>query len=535
MSFLKQPRSGHQTSVPHRRDAKKRRERSEKELEEISAFFLQKDVSGKFDVQGSKRPRSSGLSRLGEGTGHSAAYESGRHESWSPSKIEGGMDDHLTGYNEEHDLQRDWSKANTYVTWSPSHLSPSRSQRPHPTELQRSSTPATIRDALVRSGVFDNTGILHETPAVRGNKQLQPEDPLFVCSNTAEQLSAPAPQPQAIRIVRYHDRGIMASDDASLQDAHSRDTEHTSTRNVHEDELSTTNPKSTAIQTDVARNAESSAEPTATSSGNNNPSDLVGIEKLGNQQGDGDDTIAGPSRPVAPKSTLVSKLEAITDGLVRDDFRQPAVAAMHVIEHRVNIIDETSFQQSSVPTSDQALSSRPTILQERMRQAQYSLPVLAAQSYPSGSSQSPLIGVPASSIVSEYSATAAAHDERFSYPIAKENSTSVDSVSTRAHPALQTMHDYIVQLEQEVRDRPQEIECNERHDDLEEIDAEEPHAAFLGGADEHIQPFIDPIDRDYDRAPCNASHHAWGNVATLEEDDEQRFLSSFWKPNRYTI
>lgn len=86
----------------------------------------------------------------------------------------------------------------------------------------------------------------------------------------------------------------------------------------------------------------------------------------------------------------------------------------------------------------------------------------------------------------------------------------------------QSIQDYISQIEEEVLGRTRDdssrtlpiIERNHVHG---------PKHPDLAG------------DSLRDGALSTTSHHSRTHAQTLEENEEQKFISSFWRPNRYPV
>lgn len=211
MHFLKRPPP--QKPVPRGRERAKRR--GERELEEVSAFFLHKDLPEASGIPGRDQPTVSGASSLDRAARISSASIIGAAPHQSRSDEENG--------HEVPDMDRESSRGATNWTWSSSYVPLERGTaqasvaREHvPTQ---SSTPSRSQDALERTGIFMNTGITHvdrpkkaSKATSRSKNNSSNREPLAVASadilNRQQDTSS-----QNVRIVRYHDRGVMANEE----------------------------------------------------------------------------------------------------------------------------------------------------------------------------------------------------------------------------------------------------------------------------------------------------------------------------------
>ncbi|ROW10826.1 hypothetical protein VPNG_05290 [Cytospora leucostoma] len=111
----------------------------------------------------------------------------------------------------------------------------------------------------------------------------------------------------------------------------------------------------------------------------------------------------------------------------------------------------------------------------------------------------------------------------------------------------QSMQDYIAWLEQDVLSRPQQDDSgtgtpNSQHNESQAYGMENlAHVDQVQG----VQPFLEDggqVGRLWEtytppeiQTPCRSSLHGRADVQYMQDEEEQRFTSNFWRPNRYPI
>ncbi|KAG8164881.1 hypothetical protein KVR01_005156 [Diaporthe batatas] len=209
MHFLKRPAP----QRPIHRDRERAKKRGERELEEVSAFFLHKGTAEAPGAPGRNHPRVSGSSSLDRATRGSSALSTDA----PPQQSRAG--EHYGHCSPG--LDKESSRA-TYWTWSSSDSAPRRrvaqgtASREH--VPAQNSTPSSSSNELQHKKTFDNEGVGYvERPRQDPSAKSRPKD-ISVTRDSLAMVSSdvcnlqPDISRQNIRIVRYHDRGVMASD-----------------------------------------------------------------------------------------------------------------------------------------------------------------------------------------------------------------------------------------------------------------------------------------------------------------------------------
>lgn len=212
MHFLKRPPPP--KPVPREREKAKRR--GERELEEVSAFFLHKGMPEASSGSGRDHPAMSGPSSLDRATRGSSAFGID-----APPHHSGPGDEYV---HRSPGMDRESSRGATTRTWSSSCAAPER----QPTQASgakehvpaKSSTPSPTQNALGRTTGSENADV---RCVGRSRQVLSATSRSKIISSTREPLAMvsaeivnrqPDMSTQNVRIVRYHDRGVMASEEA---------------------------------------------------------------------------------------------------------------------------------------------------------------------------------------------------------------------------------------------------------------------------------------------------------------------------------
>lgn len=554
MSFLKQPRREPQKPLSRRRKSEK--ERDEREREEISAFFLHKDLPGRDDARARRQPTVSGLSSVGEQTGDSSMTKLGRQ----------------VPRNEPDPRGKGSSRASTYVSWSTSHPSPGLGRvRPNDCVDTRdpvhegSSTPADVREALAQSGIFDNTGILYgprpgrksEADRVYFTDDSARKSSTFLAQGTAQNSEA-APN-LAVRIVHYQDRGTSANEEFSCTDPPAGYTKDDLQRHASADaELGGMDVLKHTIQ-DVSLMPENAvtAMPPPNSNANKPIRDGLPIasasDRITNMNQEDPGCQTGPARPRSPKWAVIEDLEAAAQDLRTEACPQAASSAPWMAQH-----DYRSYG---------GLETRPTLAATNVPRPSPHPPNSTHDTgWPSGhviaptlndhrgtEMTLPLFGSTASAprfpVTTDPTRCCVPHKLVVNGALYQPNQRTMplsdtiemtrwgrDMATTQDSQAQQSFQSYITQLEHEVLDYPREYGRHRVSPVTSGVNVGGPMLEDLDGI---------TLDNDYQLQPHVTSYNSPGEleprnflyqdtiVPSLEHDEEDRFASSFWRPHRY--
>lgn len=567
MSFLKQSRREPQKPLSRRRELEDKR--GEREREEISAFFLRKSLPERSDMQGRRRPGVSELSCHSDRAGDNPTHTHERLHALNQPRLLPESDNHLTQIHEQTPREeKKESKASTYMTWSTSRASPGLRKPSVSHTRALSSTPVRVREALARSGIFDNTGIAYGNSHTCEEHQIgaSPKGGLASASSppmgqTSEQAAQPVLD-QPVRIVRYQDRGTMA-------EQRSRDLENHSRQSSMQDGHATAQaePFDATRQerpVDMAASAQVSMSEVMTK-----PCKMINTTNTGSRDANMVDQAinpdegmfcseAGPKRPKSPKWAVVERLEAAAEGM-RPAYSAPALSTVAQTDRQPSqLVASNSFPRSfnSHVASPKSRLYAPTSSHDA--DWMVSGPILR----PGQRSRTPLelstsllstkLGVLPDKISAHYGVSQSQYPAVTHYldqiasilpteaPPGLVTAYTASPRGGHVHGAQQSLQDYIAEIERDMLDQPEAGESSSklswkethttRDSNLAELDADVEHES--GDAPTFVGGNGPPLDR----APSSASHHKWAAVAgLLEEDEEQRFMSSFWRPNRYPI
>lgn len=310
MHFLKKP-------VPQKpilRDRERAKKRGERDLEEVSAFFQHKGFTEVPGASSRYHPRASDSSSPDRATRGSAALS-----------IDAPLHQSRSGEPYGHaspDIDKESSRATDW-TWSSSSAAPGRrtaqtsGAREHVPEPN--STPSSSRHAMRRKEKIENKGLdcikrsskVLSAPS-RSNRDWKTIEPRAVVSSDIVSRQ-PDMSMQNIRIVRYHDRGVMASDEAGIVPGHPQ-------RGIGArlDAVEQTRLKSPAGSPNPLSVAKCSRV---------RPED----ERVNLTHGEGELCKAttlhaashdsGPGRPRSPKCTLIERLEAAVENFESQELQ----------------------------------------------------------------------------------------------------------------------------------------------------------------------------------------------------------------------
>lgn len=618
MAFLKQPGREPQKSISRFRENEKKR--SERELEEVSAFFLHKNLPESYDASGRMKTAVSGLSGLGGVPANSPGLGFATQQYRKLSSREN--DDDGLVYNiasqKERLTRREWgdSRQTPYSTWSAGHRSiePGYGSANKVPERQqvRSSTPMQIREALVRTGVFDNTGISN-TKHQRHNegraKRFGDDTSNSVLSQEpSADVVRVGPQCQPVCIIRYQDRGTMAKEDQICAGDHDKaKLARCGSTDVQE---ALPNAIDQPLQVTSVTAPMSVIQATSTQPTHREAIDLLdgtGVD-TNSTSCDGEDGV-GLERPKSPKWAVVEKLEAAADYLGTLDMRSDAAAGSvmqnaqqkhhdYPVSEDYDVAPNVRLLYQSQPAwPDQP--NQPDLTRQhgqdalaghqedvprrhfsRLSSWRNQIPIQHAHSSLDDKDK-PESVVPLAPISMTDAASAPLaqrRDTKHSNPLAGSvpslqtdmaTSTSADRgwmasdsvtgiqgqpVSWRRYSVLPqelsrqpSMQDYIAWLEQDVLSRPQQTDSGagtpkSQNNESQAYDVENPaHVDQSQG----VQPYLEDdgqvgrLWETYTPPEIEARYRTLlsgrAGVQYMQDEEEQRFTSNFWRPNRYPI
>lgn len=549
MSFLKQPRRESQKPSSRRRESDARR--GERERDDISAFFLHNSLSDRYDMQGRKQVDESVFPSPHGKTSDDFFIGPERRHALNPYRP---LSDKDHGQVQSHEssprVDRGQIKPNRHI--SGTCRRPSTGREPSVSDSHTlSSTPVRIREALIRSGIFDNTSISCDNS--HGHHMLESgKGGLASAKSTSmNQTLGKHAQPEPIRIVRYQDRGTMAEATVTGPDDHDN---HLSMQNrfpIPRDEPLDNARSQLSVDLSCAKIPVSEASISTTSH-----SKKWGDQARRQDEGSSCSQMA-PERPRSPKCAVVERLQAAVE-YVRPSScppATPAIAQMNrhsswsLLGNRIHSPSEAQAVSTRsflfVPSSgDDANRLAPHLIVRRFQRESTllepptpwcSMPIRATAGRISPSRD-----------VWQTQSPAVPHfpDQTSGAVPSKVQSQSVTArlASTQHNQSYgvhQSMQDYIVELERQILDQmgsgeDSGISSSKEVDfmlnsDLPEVDIDVEHAnAYIQSPEGLSGPYLD-------QAPRSASPHNWTVVAELEKDEEQRFMASFWRPNGYPI
>lgn len=338
MRFLR--RSPPPKPVLHGRERTKRR--GERELEEVSAFFLHKGMPEVTGISGQDQPPVSDAASLGMTTHDSSASII---DAPLPRSRSGGQFGHKSP-----DIDRGSSRGATNWTWSSSY-------KPHQRGVTQAcdikehvpalgSTPAQSRNAFERTGIFDNTGINHverqkvvSSATSRSKNHSSTREPLAVVSDEIVNRQ-PDTSRQNVRIVRYRDRGVMAGGEA--------------------EDTTGCRQKSTATRQDAVEQTrrETPAKITAPAGSVNCCKYTPENGTASHSQGEGDvhtteifhaeDHDTGLDRPRSPKCWMVERLEAAAEDVGPHELQSGLASRLTSLPPRENVQSASGHHDHSV-------------------------------------------------------------------------------------------------------------------------------------------------------------------------------------------
>lgn len=423
------------------------------------------------------------------------------------------------------------------------------------------STPVHIRDALARSGIFDNTGIVYgggvgyektlESGACTKDSLASARSPPMKQMPDEATRADPA---QPVRIMCYQDRGTMVDEEIMGSESHANPLPTQNRSALAQAELSATNPEQlegmASAKVPVSKASDGLRKMTNTTSTDSHNTQVVG------QAIDTDEwnrsVEEAPERPKSPKWALVERLEAAAQNMrPLNSLSPPLAKAQTVREPPRSLVGRAldySFTSNVAPT--RSFSQAPM--------SNHGLSWSASETF-----QTPVRSTPLELAPAGYSLHPGTLTDKNPTPYVKSHSKPpvgihclaqttrmfptgeqpaprtirIASTWNSGHSAQQSMQAYIAELEKDMLDQPEAGEGKTsppwketqitRILNLAELDADskfesaclQSHAGVNGLA-------LGP-------AWSSAIDHDWTGFAESEIDEEHRFMSSFWRPNGY--
>lgn len=604
MHFLKRPPPP--KPVPRGRERAKRR--GERELEEVSAFFLHKGLPEASGVPG-RDQLASGASSLGRATRDSSAsrIEVPPHQSKSDEEY---------GHNSPH-VDRESSRGATNWTWSSSYAPLERgisqaSVVRGPAPAQSSST-LRSRNAIERTGIFRNTGIScvqhpkevsSATP--RSKEDSSNREPLAVMSADIVNRQSHTSR-QRVRIVRYHDRGVMANEEAENTAVRRQKATETGQDAVEqptgEKPVKITPPANIASRSRFAPGDTTVSHPQVKGEGNVYTAAAFRAA----------DHDPGLDRPRSPKCTVVEQLEAAAEDVESQELQNDLARALTSLPVQKDLRSASGHRNHLVPDAhdtsrfgcpeikpgfvgytpldlletDQEntrlhsvadgrrdstrahevnfnprLALKPTsgnsFLVSNTEQPAFDVQIASGAcrgssvahsmahytlENPSNVQVIPLNSDTAShTVMSDWPATG--HDQRQSnHFFSRTQSVLPEGVglSPQRPHRQQSLEEYIAQMENDVLCRPQEDDINDDSRMPSWLGLQDNDAVYLERAPQAHLSYFAAYDQDLSEdghlknQSIGQTHHGGGGVMPSSDVDqeEQRFISTFWRPNRY--
>lgn len=534
MEFLKQPRREPQRPLSRKREAE--RKRSDREREEISAFFIQGSVPGTSATRDRNVLAATWPSSADGATPETSSRISGRQRlSSQPDFLtENGI--HLAMAQEQRRAdEREGSKTTTYLSWPTSREAAgtrvrlgSKSPEKQDGFHTHSSTPPDVREALAETGIYHNTGVCHMAPGNKRDETSSRDEPSKARQSEIYSRAQASRRSldEPVRIVRYKDRGTMVTNEDApypRPDKHMREIcVNTLAATGLDSTLEASKPpKTLPIVSPIALASEA-------------PIPLFSRTEDARSEPD-----IGPERPTSPKLSVVERLEAAANS-----HRQ------HLMEHEARRVTRDSDRyavhsdRSSefMPHSHQGNYRWPTLTDKLGTTQHVGMPVIVSSCF---TSKEPTELVVRSASVHDMADETADIEQSYEpprrWPAQVPPLLLANQNLTRSTQDRQSMQEYITQLEQEVLDRPQEDPVFESaplgNPDNTEVDdnVESAHHQFQTQID--VQTLSRVSAATMQQSPSGAPHLRWVRAWNYDnpEEEERRFMSSFWRPNRHLI
>lgn len=542
MDFLRQPRREAQKPLSRKREADKKR--SDREREDVSAFFLQGNVPIALDAPRNRsKPAAAVLSSADSLNGDTSSRASGRWRSSSQSAIvaQSGLLA-STGQEQERNEHLQGDKATTYLSWTTSHAS-SRpgvqlaSQSPGKQISIHSPTPTDVREALAETGVFHNTGIPYMGP-ITGDHETWSRDEVAMprrFGGSPRILASQTYQNEPIQIVRYQDRGTMVTQEDIPR---KRPDEHIGNIHVRPHAI---NPLKERLQ---GASKTSLGAPTQTNAAlaSGVPTQLVRrttdahVSPSPKQAPSNHFTIDGQDkehgtrtgRPVSPKLSVVERLEAAANSHWREPTERETI---HDARHGEWYPGPQGDGRESMPLSREGARWWPAHTARLGMVRNRETPVTVSSCFVS--TEFPELLVRDTS-AHEETGEADGFVQYCEHPdhqaVDISPSMMFDQNTKQAGQGGHGMREYITQLEREVLAsmhgdvswgptlEERDNRALTRHQSQTEIGTQPPS---------RMSPTL------LQQSSKAASHPSWVQAWNHEDTEEQerRFMSSFWRPN----
>lgn len=338
MRFLKQS----PPPKPVLRGRGRAKRRGERELEEVSAFFLHKGMPEVTGLSGQDQPPVSDAASLGMTTRDSST-------STIDAPLPRSRSDEQFGHKPPG-IDRGSSRGATNWSWSssykPRHRGVTQACDVKEHVPAQGSTPAQSRSALERTGIFDNTGIDHvdrhnvvSSATSPSKNDSSTRAPLAVVSDEIVNRQ-PGTSRQDVLIVRYHDRGVMAGEEA--------------------EDTAGCRQKSTATRQDAVEQPRrgTPAKTTAPAGSVNCCKCATENRTASHSQGEGDvyttatfhaeDHDTGVDRPRSPKCWMVERLEAAAEDVGPQELQSGLASRSTSLPLRENMQSASGHHNRSV-------------------------------------------------------------------------------------------------------------------------------------------------------------------------------------------
>lgn len=543
MDFLRQPRREPQKPPSRKREADKKR--SDRERQEVSAFF-QNTSSRNPDTRDRKKPTAAWPSSAREPTADASSQVSGL---WRPASRPAIPDENVPRprttpqqQQQQHE-QRESSKATTYLTWTTSRgssLSGARfaSKSPRRRNSTRSPTPLDVREALAETGVFRNTGIRCMVPNGQDDRNYAQDDrSMSKHSGTSPRFQSRRPrQDEPVRIIRYQDRGTMMVQEGT---PHSSPSKHTRTSHVHAFSVTTRDTTQQASATPTI--AQTSPNTASTSGVPVQPPCRTGVEHVvPNAKQPADEPLPSkenakerdvqPERPMAPKLSVVERLEAAANSHWQSPTERETMPNARYSEWHPGY---PAGHLPSRPISHEGAYRWPIETAGLSMIRGRDMPIAApASCFVSTQSMGLHVGdMPTHEMLDETPCNQAAQVPP--YLMASQNSWQA------AQQDRQGIQDYIAQIEREVLEKPQDNVADEPAplivlDNMDAMDDVEPARGHPFTTQLGVQLPSRISATPVRNSPSGAERRylmpSWNFEDT--EEEERKFMSSFWRPNR---
>lgn len=552
MDFLRQPRREPQKPLSRKREADKKR--SDRERQEISAFFLQTSVPNKLDTRDRSMLTAAWVPSADGATPDTPGHISRRRRPSSHTAVVVRNDHHpAMAQDQARNNVREGSKATTYLSWATSRESPTgRSRlasdspdeqgRPH----VRSPTPLDVREALAETGVFHNTGVRCRAPGGEDNKTWSKGE-----HNTSKQLvNSPylqfsrTCQDEPIRIVRYQDCGTMATEEDPPENDPNKRVQEV---RVHgpavtaQDRIQDASETLTTvlITSNAALTSEAPAQPFlrtedvhGSSSSKQATDNPIAVDEKSEERD------VRPERPVSPKLSIVERLEAAVSNqwqnLTEHETLQDTRQSNQYPEYSDRSLESIPLSRHDV-SPWQTPAARLGMIRER------ELPLATSSYFVSTDSMGPLVrDTPVHEMTNKAAEFLQFYEPPSHWAVQAPPLLGSSQDSKDAAQDGQSLREYITQLEREMLDRPQEDVAFES---APPADVDNMDVRYYPQPDRHqtqAQVCNQPPSRmsasSIQPSPGATLRLGWVRDWNFEDaEKERRFMSSFWRPNRQPI